>query len=162
MTTLSPDLKPLPAQVVAQTSATAPGLGPENISPIIGPLFTRLFHDLTATGLTPGEEALAMYEELDPDTDGAGARAYAAYPVPEGTPSTAEYTVTEVPGVELAVTVIHHGVMATIGESWDALFRWISENGYEPSGMCREVYLASEPLPQEEWVTELQQPVVRT
>ncbi|PWC06139.1 GyrI-like domain-containing protein [Mycetocola zhujimingii] len=161
MTVLSPELKPLPPQVVAQVSATAPGLGPENMSPVIGPLFDRLFDDLTSAGVTPGEEALAMYEELDPDTDGAGARAYAAFPVPAATVSALGYTVTEVPGTDLAVTWVHHGVMATIGDVWEALFGWIEANGYTPVGMCREVYLVSEPLPQEEWVTELQQPVVR-
>lgn len=162
MSTLSPELKSLPPQVVAQVSATAAALGPENVSPVIGPLFAQLFDDLTDAGITPGEEALGMYEGLNPETqpDGAGARVYAAFPVPSDTASTPNYTVTEIPGVELAVTTVHHGVMATIGEAWMALFRWIEENGFEPSGPCREVYLASEPLPQEQWVTELQQPVV--
>lgn len=36
---------------------------------------------------------------------------------------------------------------------------WVTANGYEPAGVCREVYLVSEPKPQDEWVTELQQPV---
>lgn len=51
--------------------------------------------------------------------------------------------------------------MATIGETWEQFMAWIDANGYELSGICREYYLVSEPAPQENWVTELQQPVVR-
>ena len=158
MSTLSTQLKPLPAEYVAQASATVPGFGPEHVSPVIGPLFEQLHNDLVAAGVTPGPRAIAMYEAIDDDS--AGARAYAAFPVPAEAASGAGFTVAELPGADLAVTTVHHGSMATIGDAWQALFEWIQANGYEPSGICRELYLVSEPEPQENWVTELQQPVV--
>jgi len=160
MSTLITELKPLPAQLVAQASATAPGFGPDLISPVIGPLFDTLYTDLLSAGVPAGPGALAMYEALD-DQEGAGARAYAAFPVPDGTASGPGFTVTEIPGVDLAVTTVHRGSMATIGDAWEALYAWIQANGYQLSGVCRELYLVSEPEPQENWVTELQQPVVR-
>lgn len=157
MSTLSTELKPLPALVVAQSSAKIPGFGPENVSPVIGPLFETLHQDLVAAGIQPGKQAVAMYEA----DDDAGARAYAAFPVSKEAASASGFTVTEIPGVDLAATTVHRGSMSTIGESWEALHEWISANGYQMSGPCREVYLESQPEPQENWVTELQQPVVR-
>ncbi|MFU8946738.1 MerR family transcriptional regulator [Mycetocola zhadangensis] len=159
MSTLSTELKPLPAVVVAQASAPIPGFGPENVSPVIGPLFDTLYANLVAARITPGNHALAMYE-ADAEND-TGARAYAAFPVAEATASASGYTVTEIAGVELAATTVHRGSMSTIGESWEALSDWVVENGYHLSGPCRELYLVSQPEPQENWVTELQQPVVR-
>jgi DNA-binding transcriptional MerR regulator/effector-binding domain-containing protein len=159
MSTLSTEVKSLPALIVAQASAPIPGFGPENVSPVIGPLFDSLYSALLDAGITPGEHALAMYAA--DDSDDAGARAYAAFAVPEATASASGFSVTGIAGVDSAATTVHKGSMSTIGESWEALFEWISANGYQPSGVCRELYLVSQPEPQENWVTELQQPVVR-
>jgi DNA-binding transcriptional MerR regulator/effector-binding domain-containing protein len=160
MSTITTELKPLPSLRVAQASAVAPGFGPENISPVIGPLFDRLYRDLVAAGVRPGPESIAMYEAID-SGDGGGARVFAGFPVGDEVNAGQGFEVTIAPAVDLAVTTIHHGSMATIGDAWEALLAWIDENGYELAGVCREVYLLSEPQPQENWVTELQQPVVR-
>ena len=161
MSTITTDLKPLPAQHVALISAVAPGFGPENISPVIGPLFGQLANDLTTAGIQPGPQSLAMYEAIA-SGDGEGARVYAAFPVGTETVAGEGFSIAEIPGTNLAATTAHYGSMATIGESWEALHAWIEENGYEMAGVCRELYIVSEPEPQENWVTELQQPVIRS
>lgn len=160
MSTITTDLKALPAQKVALTSAIIPGFGPENISPVIGPLFGQLAHDLVAAGLKPGPRSLAMYEAIEAG-DGEGARVFAAFPVEADASAGEGFSIAEIPSVALAATTVHYGSMETIGESWEALHSWIEENGYELSGACRELYVVSEPEPQENWVTELQQPVIR-
>ncbi len=160
MSTITTDLKSLPAQRVALTSTIAPGFGPENISPVIGPLFGQLANDLTAAGIQPEPHSLAMYEAIE-SGDGEGARVYAAFPVDAATAVGEGFSIAEIPGVDLAATTVHYGSMATIGESWEALHSWIEENGYELAGICRELYIVSEPEAQENWVTELQQPVIR-
>jgi DNA-binding transcriptional MerR regulator/predicted transcriptional regulator YdeE len=160
MSTIVTELKPLPVQRVAQASAVAPGFGPENISPVIGPLFDRLYRDLQEAGVRPGPHSIAMYEAIE-SGDGEGALAIAAFPVGPDVAPGAGFTVAVVPAAELAATTVHYGSMATIGESWEALYAWITENGYELAGVCRELYIVSEPEPQENWMTELQQPVVR-
>jgi DNA-binding transcriptional MerR regulator len=160
MSTITTELKSLPAQHVAQASAVAPGFGPENISPVIGPLFGRLYRDLKAAGVRPGPHSLAMYEAIE-SGDAEGARAYAAFPVSADVTAGTGFTIADLPPVELAATTVHYGSMATIGVSWAALHTWIEDNGYELAGVCRELYVVSEPEPQENWVTELQQPVIR-
>lgn len=159
MSTITTELKPLSSQRVAQASAVAPGFGPENISPVIGPLFGQLYRDLSAAGVRPGPNSIAMYKAIE-SGDGDGVRAYAAFPVGTEVAAGAGFTVTDVPAVELAATTVHYGSMATISDSWQALHAWIEDNGYELAGICREQYIVSEPEPQENWVTELQQPVI--
>jgi DNA-binding transcriptional MerR regulator len=160
MPTITAEVKPLPARRVAQASAVAPGFGSVNISPVIGPLFDRLYSDLVAHGVRPGSGAVASYEAIESGT-GTDVRVVAGFPVADGVQDGESFTVVELPGAELAATTVHHGSMATIDDSWQALMSWISENGYEMAGVCREVYLVSQPEPQEHWVTELQQPVSR-
>ena len=67
--------------------------------------------------------------------------------------------IADLPAVPKAVTVIHRGCMATIGDSWPALARHIDDRGLESIGVCREVYLETPMDDQSVWVTELQQPV---
>ncbi len=70
------------------------------------------------------------------------------------------FDVVELPEVLVASTT-HYGVMATIDESWGALMRWVDENGFRPSGPGREIYHDAASEHQRDWVTELQQPIVR-
>jgi DNA-binding transcriptional MerR regulator len=66
------------------------------------------------------------------------------------------------PAVDSLACTIHHGPFTTIGEAYNALGQWITDNGYRITGPCREVYLR----PQEDGsqtdpdtVTEIQFPV---
>lgn len=66
------------------------------------------------------------------------------------------------PGVEAVASTIHHGPFVTIGEGYNALIKWIEENGYQICGPCREIYLrpshnGSQTDPQT--LTEIQFPV---
>jgi predicted transcriptional regulator YdeE len=38
---------------------------------------------------------------------------------------------------------IHNGPFTTIGEAYNAIGKWITDNGYRITGPCREVYLQS-------------------
>jgi effector-binding domain-containing protein len=66
------------------------------------------------------------------------------------------------PAVDSLACTIHHGPFVTIGEAYNALGQWITDNGYRITGPCREVYLrphqdGSQTDP--ETVTEIQFPV---
>ena len=47
------------------------------------------------------------------------------------------FEIGELPPAPEAVTLVHLGSMARIGASWQAIGRWLEENGAEPSGACR-------------------------
>ena len=109
----------------------------------------------TAIGPVRGafETPIATYSETE-----EGLEVVAGYvgsgPAPDGC------TLVDYPEAT-AVCGVHLGEMARIGESWQALHRWIAANGYEYDGPCREVYVRAESPDQADWVTELQQPVQR-
>jgi effector-binding domain-containing protein len=56
-------------------------------------------------------------------------------------PPTKQVKVYSLPAVETMACVIHAGPFATIGEAYDAVLKWVDENGYRIVGPCREVYL---------------------
>jgi effector-binding domain-containing protein len=74
---------------------------------------------------------------------------------------SARVKVWSLPAATMACT-IHNGGFVTIGEAYNAIGKWITDNGYRITGPCREVYLkpsknGSQTDP--ETVTEIQFPV---
>lgn len=83
--------------------------------------------------------------------------------ITEDLPSTKQVKVHSLPAVEAMACVVHTGSFATIGESYDAILKWMDENKYQIVGPCREVVLR-EPKPDgnqndPETVVEIQYPV---
>ncbi|GAA3187874.1 MerR family transcriptional regulator [Nonomuraea roseoviolacea] len=142
--------KVAPARV-AELSALAPSYEPESISPVIGPLFGELCARLEAAGVPPAGPSVAYYL---PEGDGP-VRVHAAFPVSAEPPAGGGLRVVTLPGVETAATVVHHGCMDGVGQTFQALAHWIEENGYRSLSLGREVYLHC-PEEEDAWVTELQ------
>lgn len=69
------------------------------------------------------------------------------------------YDVTHLPAMERVATYRYQGDMAGISAAWDDLMTAITAAGEKVLDGCREVYLQTEPHPQSEWITELQQQV---
>jgi effector-binding domain-containing protein len=122
----------------------------EDIGPRVGPMFEELVEKVVAAGKQPTHPGYAWYAGRDGGLDlGAG------------------FEIADVPGTEVgvleavprAVTTVYRGSMAHIGEAWQALGAHIQQRGLEFAGPCREVYLHTEDVDQDTWVTELQQPV---
>lgn len=64
-------------------------------------------------------------------------------PIDGDVQATDRVRVRELAGVEKMACVVHHGPFVTIGEAYEALMKWTSENGYRIAGPAREVYLRS-------------------
>ena len=155
---ISVDVRNVESQKVATLTRRAPGWGPENIGPVVGPMYPETEGMLTAAGITAYGPAIAVYE-ADESGDGASVRVIAGFVVPEDTADVPGLEVHELPGVEQAAVTVHRGEVSGIGDSWMALTDWIGQNGYELAGVCREVYWTPGDRPQSEWVTDLVQPV---
>jgi DNA-binding transcriptional MerR regulator len=147
-------IKKVPAVRVAELTARAPDFGPESIGPVVGPLFCDLVGRISAAAVTTTGAAVAYYDET-PD----GILVHAAIPV-TAEPDGNDFAILDLPGIEQAATILHHGSMDEVMPTGQALARWIDENGYRPLGLLREVYLEV-PDDQANWVTELQAPVAR-
>jgi DNA-binding transcriptional MerR regulator len=152
---------------VAELSAEAAGWEPEAITPVIGPLYGELWQRLASAEVCAAAPALAYYEDA-PAGEGAIV-VHAAVPVagPVAGPAAAEpggdpgFAIVDLPAVERAAVIIHHGSMDDVMPTGQALARWIDANGYRSAGYSREVTLEWSPDP-EQWVTELQQPIHTT
>jgi DNA-binding transcriptional MerR regulator len=142
-------VKPLPAVRVAELTGRAGGYEPRFIAPIVGPLFTELCVRLDRAEVMPAGPAIAYYERDGDD----GVIVHAAIPVNRGPDSVA---IVDLPAVERAATIVHHGPMEQVMSTVQTLARWFDANGLRPVGYGRELYLQTGEGP---WVTELQEPI---
>jgi effector-binding domain-containing protein len=144
-------VKSLPAVRLAERSATA-ATQPQ-VGALVGPLFDQVADALVAAGQPLGL-GLAYYVTLGEEIECHAGFEYAGA-------AADGFDIAELPAQAEAVALTHFGSMATISDSWGAVFEWIDNSGFVASGPCREVYLESESENQDSWVTELQQPFLR-
>jgi len=86
-------------------------------------------------------------------------------PISEDVPPGKRVAVQLLPAAKAMACTIHEGPFVTISEAYDAIMRWVDENGYQIVGPVREVYLkeakhGSQTDPGT--VTEIQVPVEKT
>ncbi|MFI8289079.1 MerR family transcriptional regulator [Streptomyces sp. ms191] len=157
MSTQDVVIKKVPPVRLAELSAPAAGFGPEDIGPVIQPLYEELCGLLERAGVTGFGPGIAYYEDA-----GAGDGSivvHAGMTVPAG--ATAEgVDFVLLPGLEEAATVVHRGPMENLLPTVQTLATWIDANGYRSTGYARELYLEC-PEDRAGWVTELQEPVAR-
>ncbi|MEU1791892.1 MerR family transcriptional regulator [Streptomyces sparsogenes] len=149
-------IKSLPPLRLAELTATAASFQPQDIGPVIGPLFDRLCGLVEAAGVTPTGPGLAYYEDAP---EGGGAiTVHAGLPVAADIGTDHGFRIVHLPGVERAATVVHRGPMDDVLPTSQALARWIDAHGYRSTGLPRELSLAC-PEDRTQWVTELQEPI---
>jgi DNA-binding transcriptional MerR regulator len=149
-------IKSVPAVRLAELSDTAASYEAESIGPVIQPLYPELIKRVQTAGLTMTGPGIAYYEQVDD-----GVRVHAGFQVNLEPGKTYDFDVVDLPAIEQAATIIHHGDMAGVESTGQQLAKWIEENGYQSSGFAREVYLQYGHGDPSTWVTELQEPVTR-
>ncbi|WP_329257680.1 MerR family transcriptional regulator [Streptomyces pseudovenezuelae] len=150
-------IKSVPPVRVAELSATAASFEPQDISPVIGPLYDELFQLLRAAGVTPTGPGVAYYEDAP---EGGGrisvhAAVQVAAPLQDGA-----FRILDLPSLDQAATIVHRGSMDSVVPTAQTLARWIDANGYRSTGYPREINLEC-PENRDDWVTELQASVTR-
>jgi effector-binding domain-containing protein len=150
-------VKNVPAVRVVELTATAASFRPEDIGPVIGPLYDELFRLLDAAGITPTGPGVAYYEDA-PEGEGrisVHAAVEVSAPAQDG-----DFRVHDLPSLGEAATIVHHGSMDAVVPAAQALAHWIDAHGYRSAGYPREVNLEC-PENRDDWVTELQVAVAR-
>ncbi|MER7186792.1 MerR family transcriptional regulator [Streptomyces hyaluromycini] len=150
-------VKSVPTVRVAELTATAASFGPEDIGPVIGPLYDELFRRLASAGVTPTGPGVAYYEDAP---EGGGrisvhAAVQVSAPLQDGA-----FRVLDLPSLDQAATIVHRGSMDAVLSTAQTLAHWTDANGYRSNGYPREVNLEC-PENRDDWVTELQAPVTR-
>ena len=144
---------------LAELTGLAAGYEPEAITPVIQPLYCELWQLMASAGVSAAGPAVAYYEDAA-ENDGAIV-VHAAVPVVADADADHDFSVMDLPAVDRAAVIIHHGSMDDVLSTGQALARWIDANGYRSAGYAREVTLEWSADP-DQWVTELQQPIDTT
>jgi len=125
----------------------------------IGPNWPKFAEEVYRQGIFPSGWGIAEYfchGEFDPkDVDSE-----LMVPVVGDIAPRKPLTARTLPAVKVA-SIIHRGAHENIGKSYEALMKWIAENGLKPVGDAREHYLRcphTTPVPAG-YVTEIQIPV---
>jgi DNA-binding transcriptional MerR regulator len=150
-------IKHIPAVRVAQLTAAAAALDPDSITPVIQPLYEELGKRLGRAGVIPTGPPIAWYEDAP---DGEGVLVHATMPASADPGHGYDFEITDLPAIEQAATIVHHGSMDNVLATIQVLARRIEAIGYQPAGHPREVYLEC-PEDRDQWVTELQEPITR-
>ncbi|MFF4318956.1 MerR family transcriptional regulator [Streptomyces sp. NPDC001568] len=153
-------VKSLPPVRLAELTGVAASYAPQDIGPVIGPLYEELCRRLESAGVAPTGPGLARYEDA-PDAEPGTVLVHAGLPVAAGVRREhlgAGVLIVELPGVERAATVVHRGPMDGVLPTAQVLARWIDAHGHRSAGYARELTLACPDDP-EQWVTELQEPL---
>ena len=148
-------VKRIPPVRVAELTAIAASLEPAAIGPVIQPLYQDLGRRLHDAKLAPVGPAIAYYED---GPDGDGVLVHAALPVNADPGGGAGFDIKDLPEVAQAATILHRGSMDNVMATIQTLARWIDENGHRSTGYPRELYLECSDN-QDQWVTELQEPI---
>jgi len=141
---------------VGELTGIAAGYEPEAITPVIQPLYCDLWQLMAAAGVSAAGPAIAYYEDA---MAGDGAIViHAAVPLVAEPGAEYGFRVVDLPEVDSAAAIIHHGSMDDVLATGQALARWIDASGYRTAGYVREVTLEYHE-DRDQWVTELQQPI---
>lgn len=140
---------------VAELTDVAPSFQPEDITPVIGPLYDRIWPRVREAGVAAGQ-GLAYYEDFSARP--GAVTVHAAVQVTDGGGDLAQLPEVELPEVAAAATIIHRGSMDDVLVTGQALARWIDGNRYQSAGYPRELMVEWSP-DRTRWVTELQQPI---
>jgi effector-binding domain-containing protein len=125
-----------------------------------GGLWQEVGEYLEANRIRPNGACFALYhddefKERDWDIE-------VCEPIDGNLSESKRVKVRTLPAIASTACTIHNGGFATIGEAYNAIGKWITDNGYRIVGPCREVYLnpsknGSQTDP--DTVTEIQFPV---
>jgi len=150
-------LKNIPPLRVAELSAPASSYDGPDITTSLTPLYPQLMERLESQGVKVSGPPMAYYLP-DPSGDSDEAiTVHAAFPISGDVPADPGFDVVELPPVEHAATLVHHGPMSEAFRTGQLLANWIEDSGYRTvgPGYAREIYLDCPP-DHSKWITEMQ------
>ncbi|MGW0751058.1 MerR family transcriptional regulator [Streptomyces sp. NPDC002587] len=154
-------VKSLPPVRLAELAGIAESYEPQDITPVIGPLYEELCRRIEEAGVVPAGPGLAYYEDAPGAEPGSAVLVHAGLPVAASVRAEdlgGGVRIVTLPAVERAATVVHRGSMDGVLPTAQALARWIDAHGHRSAGYARELTLAC-PEDPDQWVTELQEPL---
>jgi len=151
-------LKSIPAVRVAELSAPCASYEGPDITPALSPLYPQLMERMDRAGVRMTGAPIAYYLPAPTGPGDESITVHAAFPFAGEVPPDPGFDVVDLPAVEHAATLLHHGAMSEAFRTGQLIATWIDENGYRTvgHGYAREVYLDCPPGEPDRWVTEMQ------
>jgi len=146
-------VKELPAVRLVGLTATAASFTPDDITPVVHPLCAELGRRLPDADVRPAGRLTCLYEQQSEDEVVVRATVPAAV---DAGGNLNGLDVIDLPTTQ-AATLVHRGPIDQVLPPWQALARWLDDNGRRAAEPARELYLDT-PEDPDNWVTELQQP----
>ncbi|UCH61878.1 MAG: GyrI-like domain-containing protein [Fidelibacterota bacterium] len=127
----------------------------EKLPEVLGETFQAIIQFMTKSGERPTGPAFAGYYNMDmADLD-----VEAGFIIARELPGEGEIQSSQIPGGKMA-TCLHTGPYSEMEPTYDALFKWIKDNGHEVTGVTYEMYLNGPPdTPMEELQTQILMPL---
>lgn len=149
-------IKKIEPQWIASVRGTIPSY--DESGPIFDRLFDEVYSHVYQQGVRdPGCGVAIYHEKQDGDEN---IEVEAAAELSEPIQGSSRVQVYQLPSVETAASVVHHGPFATIGKAYQTILSWVQANDYRVVGPARELYLSySRSGDQNQFVTEIQLPV---
>ncbi|MET9631088.1 MerR family transcriptional regulator [Lentzea sp. NPDC006480] len=145
-------VKPVPSARVARLTALAASYGPEDIGPVIQPLYPELMARLDRAGVPITGYGIATYSPAEGDQ----VLVEAGVTVSVSPSASYDFEVVDLPALDQAATIVHRGPMDDVDATYQSVAAWIEAHGYRQNGFAREVYLNYGDGDPADWVTELQ------
>ncbi|WP_433499430.1 MerR family transcriptional regulator [Sphaerimonospora sp. CA-214678] len=139
---------------LAELGGIAESYESDKIGPVVQPLFAELCRRFDAAGVIIVGPTIAYYEQVP-----EGVEVHVGAPVNVEPGKVHDFDIVDLPAIEQAATIVHHGPMDDADATVQRLATWIEENGYRSRGFAREVYLKYGYDDPSTWVTELQEAV---
>lgn len=153
-------LKSVPAYRVASIQTVTPDW------PHIGVTLDKAFDTVAdyirshGARISDNSETCGITIYLDPEYRETDIQLEAAIGYEGDLSGSDQVQVYDLPALDQVASVIHHGSLSTVEKAYDAVLRWIEDNGYEITGPNREINLEYERGGDEsQYVTEIQFPV---
>jgi DNA-binding transcriptional MerR regulator len=151
-------LKSIPALRVAELSAPASSYDGPDITEALTPLYPQLIERLESQGMQPSGSPMAYYRPAPTGPGDESITVHAAFPISGDVPADPGFDVVDLPAIERAATLLHHGPMSEAFRTGQRIANWIDDGGYRTlgDGYAREIYLACPMEDLSKWITEMQ------
>jgi DNA-binding transcriptional MerR regulator/effector-binding domain-containing protein len=151
-------LKAVPAIRVVELSAPAASYTGPEITEALSPLYPQLMERMEAAGVKMTGSPIAYYLPAPTGPGDESITVHAAFPFAGDVPEQPGFDVVELPAIEHAAMMLHHGSMAEAFRTGQLMAQWIDDNDYRTTGaeLGREIYLYCPPGEFDRWVTQMQ------
>jgi DNA-binding transcriptional MerR regulator/effector-binding domain-containing protein len=151
-------LKSIPPIRVAELSAPAASYDGPDIGEALTPLYPQLIERLESSGVKMTGPPMAYYLPAPKGPGDESITVHAAFPIAGDVPVDPGFQVVDLPAIERAATLLHHGPMSEAFRTGQLIAKWIDDSGYQTvgTGYAREIYLDCPMDDLSKWITEMQ------